>query len=175
MKGSIAAVFIALSLIMFPSFMWAQQDSAGKSQNSTMETRLWSVGASLGTSFNTPWIIGTIRGTIAPFNYSFLELGLDAGIISGLEGIGHYSLCPFVHYSYFRPVGRIGSLYAGAGAGFVLAGFKFTEGKVKKNDFVMDLAVGFIFFGFLDVSYTFRTNFSGVCNKVSVGYTYRFD
>ena len=29
-------------------------------------TKFWSVGASVGSSFADPWLIGTVRGTIAP-------------------------------------------------------------------------------------------------------------
>ena len=52
----------------------------------------WSAGISAGTAFTKPFLIGTIRGTLAPFQHSFLELGLDLGTISGKPDIDYFSL-----------------------------------------------------------------------------------
>ena len=43
------------------------------------------IGASVGTSFAEPWVIGTVHGTIAPFRYSFLEIGLDLGLVVSVK------------------------------------------------------------------------------------------
>ncbi|MDR0302193.1 MAG: hypothetical protein LBI04_07785, partial [Treponema sp.] len=43
------------------------------------DKKLWSIGASVGTSFAAPLLIGTVHGTLAPFKSSFFELGVDAG------------------------------------------------------------------------------------------------
>ena len=143
-------------------------------QDKNKAAHFWSVGASLGSSFAAPWILGTVHGTIAPFKYSFLELGFDAGLVSGVTDVGFYSLCPFAHYAYYLPVNRVIAWYAGAGGGYIFASYGFPEGDVKKNDFVLDAVTGFNILGMIDVSYTLRTNLSGILNKVSVGYTYRF-
>jgi len=138
------------------------------------EAQLWSVGASLGSSFSAPRFIGTARGTIAPFSNSFMELGFDFGLVSGVPEIGYYSLCPFAHVSYFMPVNNLGGWYAGAGGGYLLSRLSFPEGDVEVNIFAFDFVAGFNLFDFLDISYTLRTNFEAASHKVSVGYIYRF-
>jgi len=138
--------------------------------------KFWSIGASVGSSFAAPWVIGTLQGTIAPFKYSFIEIGLDAGFVSGVSGVGYYSFCPFVHISYFYPIinNKVG-IYTGAGGGYMWANYKFdVEGELPKNTFAVDAVAGINLFDMLSISYTFRTNFKNVNNKASVGYTYRF-
>ena len=140
--------------------------------------RLWTVGASVGSSFAPPWAIFTLHGTIAPFKYTFLELGCDVGFISGSSDVDfYYSIYPFAHLAYFRPF-NIGGWYIGAGAGYMMANYKFPGGDVKKRIFAIDLTTGVNLFNFLDVSYTVRVKpdlrLKSVSHKVSVGYTYRF-
>ena len=136
--------------------------------------RLWTVGASVGTSFAAPWVIATARGTIAPIDYALIELGFDAGFISGAaDASGYYSLYPFVHVAYYRPFGRIG-VYAGGGAGFMKLSYTFPEGEYSENIFAGALTAGVNLFDMVNVSYTFRTNFKSASSKMSVGYTYRF-
>ena len=147
---------------------------ASGNRDTGREAKLWTAGASVGSAFNAPWVILTVRGTIAPFNYSFLELGLDAGFVSGISDIGYYSFFPFLHYSFYMPVKKLGGFYAGAGGGYMLARLSYPSGNVPVNVFAFEAITGFNFFGFLDVSYTLRTNFKAVNHKVSAGYTYRF-
>ena len=135
--------------------------------------RLQTLGVSMGSSFNAPWMVATIRGTIAPFDYSFLVIGIDIGLASGVEDVGYYSFCPFVHYALFLPFKNSG-WYIGTGGGYLLANYAFLEGDVEKSSFVLNVFTGFNLFNFLDISYTLRTNFTGVTNKVSVGYIYRW-
>jgi len=164
--------------------------------NTDVTSRLRTLGVSMGSSFNAPWIVATIRGTIAPFNYSFLELGIDIGLVSGIEDVGYYSFCPFVHYAFFLPFNTLSASrlaadrqsvdlrstdrrsdsgwYIGAGGGYIFTNYAFPEGDVERNSFVLDVFTGVTLFNFLDISYTLRTNFIGVTNKVSVGYTYRW-
>ena len=130
----------------------------------------------MGSCFIEPWVVGTIRGTVAPFKYSFFEVGLDAGFVSGMSDVGYYSFCPYVHAAYFWPLtaNKIG-LYAGAGAGYMWANYKFdTEGELPINTFAIDVMAGVNLFDMLDISYTFRTDFGNSSNKLSAGYTYRF-
>jgi hypothetical protein len=136
--------------------------------------RLWSVGASAGTSFSIPWVIGTVHGTLAPFRYSFFDVGLELGLLSGVADADYYSLYPFAHYALFMPFAEKGGWYVGAGAGFMFANYTFPEGKIADNTFAVDLIAGVILWDMLNISYTFRTNFSSAGNKVAVGYVKRF-
>jgi hypothetical protein len=137
--------------------------------------RFWSIGISAGTSFAAPWAIGTIRGTVAPVQYSFLELGLDYGMISGIKDAEfYYSLYPFIHYNLFLPFAQSAGWYIGAGGGYMLGEYTFPEEKIPVNILALDITTGIILWNMLDVSYTLRTDFKSANNKVSIGYTYRF-
>jgi len=138
-------------------------------------TRFWSIGASVGSSFAAPWVIGTLRGTIALFNYSFLELGVDAGFVSGRPDVDCYSFCPFIHVAFFLPIinNKIG-IYAGAGGSYMWADLGFSDVEAPLSMFALDAMAGINLLDMLDISYTFRTDFKNASNKVSVGYTFRF-
>ena len=136
--------------------------------------RLNSLGASVGTSFSIPLLIGTIHGTLAPSKNSFFDLGVELGLMSGIEDTGYTSLYPFAHYALFVPFASKGGWYLGAGGGFMFASYTFPEGKVADNTFAVDLSAGVILWDMLNVSYTFRTNFSSAGNKIAVGYVKRF-
>jgi len=140
------------------------------------ETKLWSVGVSAGTSFYDPWAVATIRGTVAPFQYQFLEAGLDAGFVTTMQGTdSYYSLCPYIHYSFFMPISGFGGWYLGGGGSYRYNQYRFGSMSVNTNSgAALDLSAGALLFNFLDVSYTFRTDFSSVHNKLSAGYAYRF-
>jgi len=147
-------------------------------------TRLWTIGAAVGTAFSSPWLIGTMHGTIAPFNYSFLELGVDAGILEGSDAAyakyGYVSLYPFAYYCFFLPLDNFGlnkfGLYAGVGGGLIYVSYDFQGdgGKYSENIPVAAASAGVIIFDMFNVSYTLRTNFSGLNSKLSAGYSYRF-
>ena len=138
-------------------------------------SQFWSIGASLGSSFVAPWVIGTIRGTIAPFKYTFLELGVDAGFVSGDPDVGYYSFCPYGHVAFFWPVvdNKIG-IYVGGGGGYAWANYSFHDVEAPLNTFAVDAVAGISLFDMIDISYTFRTNFKNMSNKASAGYTFRF-
>ncbi|MCL1931440.1 MAG: hypothetical protein FWF55_06460 [Treponema sp.] len=141
----------------------------------TDPSRYWSIGISAGTSFAAPWVIGTIRATIAPLRYSFLELGFDYGTISGIEDAKNYSsLYPFAHYNLFLPFSRSGGWYAGAGSGYMLARYSFPEVSITRRIIALDLSTGINLWNILDVSYTLRTDFESANHKMSIGFTYRF-
>jgi len=142
--------------------------------NRKRSAKWWTLGASVGTSFAAPWVVGTVHGTLAPFRYSFLELGFDFGLISGIEDVDYYSLYPFIHYALFIPFPAKGGWYGGAGGGYMLGEFTFPEGKVRENIFAFDFTTGVNIGNVLDISYTLRTDFKSAGQKVAVGYTYRF-
>jgi len=94
---------------------------------------------------------------------------------------GYYSLYPFAHYAFFLPFGNAGPAllkrsgwYIGAGGGFLHVQYNFSGNDEKENIFAADFETGFLLFGFLDVSYTLRTNFKSASHKAAVGYLYRF-
>jgi len=151
-----------------------QPDRPGKERDPDKAAKLWSVGASVGTTLSVPWFVGTISGTLAPFKNSFLDLGVDLGLVSGYPDVSYYSIYPFVHYAFFYPIKDDLGLYAGAGAGYMLATYQFPEGEVKDNTFAVDFSTGVIILNMLNISYTLRTNFESASNKVSVGYIKRF-
>ena len=136
--------------------------------------RLWTIGASAGTSFAAPWVTGTVHATLAPLKHSFLEIGVDAGMVSGDAEAGYYSLYPFAHYALFAPFGKSGGWYVGAGGGCMIAKYDLPEGKFPVNIPAADVTTGFNIGNVFDVSWTLRTNFAKASNKVSVGWAYRF-
>ena len=150
------------------------EDKTAKKRLGDTSTRLWTAGVSAGSSFAAPWVVATVRGTIAPFRYSFLEMGLDLGLVSGASDADYYSLYPYLHYAYFHPFSQKGGWYAGAGAGLMISRYSFPNGDAEMNTFAAGLIAGINLFDMLDISYNFRTNFNNVSSKVSVGYVYRF-
>ena len=141
----------------------------------TDPTRFWSIGFAGGTSFTIPWVIGTVHGTIAPFKYTFIELGCDIGLLTLEPNVDYYSLYPFAHFAGFMPFKSKGGAYAGAGAGYLMAFYDFPEGEHDPVKILaLDVLAGVNLWNFLDISYTLRTNFKGASNKLSVGLTYRF-
>ena len=135
--------------------------------------RLWTLGISAGSSFSQPLLIGTFRGTIAPFRYSFLELGIDAGIFSRRYDVNYFSISPYVHYAFFWPF-TIGGLYAGAGVGYWFSEVSRPHESTIERKILAHAVIGTNILDMIDISYTLRTNFAQVTNKFSVGYTYRF-
>jgi hypothetical protein len=155
---------------------------AGQSEDNTDRAdRLWMVGASAGTAFYRPWIIATLHGTIAPLPYSFLEAGIDLGLISGDTDARYYSIYPFIHYAFFMPfpedfipfLAKSG-WYIGAGGGYWIGVYSSPNGEAEDKSFSVDFIAGLNIMGMFDISYTLRTSFKGVNNKFSVGYVYRF-
>ncbi|MCL2139021.1 MAG: caspase family protein [Treponema sp.] len=145
----------------------------GQTNKVDAETRLWSLGASAGTSFARPWLVGTIRGTLAPFRYSFLELGMDIGTFSGKPNAGYFSIYPYTNYAYFLPFDR-GGWYIGTGIGYLWSLESTLNSNYYHRIIAMNIMTGFNIANALDISYTIRTDFKGVSNKFSVGYAYRF-
>ena len=143
--------------------------------------KFWSIGASVGSTFSAPWLLGSIHGTIAPFRYSFFEIGLDYGMISGnADAKKYFTFYPFIHYAFFLPFRNNGGWYAGAGFGYMTGEYTFPEEKIPVNIFAFDAATGFNIFNMLNISYVLRINPKLVDkkvtanNKLTIGYTYRF-
>ena len=146
----------------------------------TEDNNLWSIGASLGTSFAAPLFISTLRGTLSPFNGSFIDLGLDAGFGINVEDVEYFSLYPYVNYALYVPFTRLsnekrGGWYAGAGVGVMFANYTFAaSGSILDTVFAGNIVFGVYIFDMFDISYTIRTNFTSANSKLSFGYVYRF-
>ena len=135
---------------------------------------LRSFGFSVGTSFSIPGFIGTVQGSISPLRNTFLDFGLELGLVSGVPDTDYYSLYPFAHLGAFAPFENKGGWYVGAGMGYLLANYTFPEGKVQDNVIALDLCTGFIIADIINISYNVRTDFSSVGNKLAIGYIKRF-
>jgi hypothetical protein len=156
----------------------ADGETIGRKPTYPVAASLITIGGSVGTSFATPKIIGTLHGTFSPKPSQFLEIGLDIGLGSLREDVVDYNLLfPFIHYAGFVPFTENIGWYAGAGAGYMIAEYTFSNGKEPLNTFGYDFFTGFKIKDAFNISLTLRTtNFSlettGV--KVSAGYTHRF-
>ena len=146
----------------------------GKRPPDPKAAHLWTLGVSAGSSFATPLVIATVHGTIAPFTYSFLELGCDIGWVSTVENAVYYFLYPFAHYSLFLPIGNNSGWYIGAGGGWMYGSYTVDDLSLLINEGAMDLTTGFNIFNYIDISYTLRTNFKSANHKASLGFVYRF-
>lgn len=136
--------------------------------------KFWSLGVSAGTSFATPWVIGTAHGTIAPLRYSYFEVGFDFGTETEVKDVSYYSYTPYIHYSIFVPFAKKGGWYIGAGGAYMITELYYPGKKLPQNFPAASFTTGFNIGNMLDISYTLRTNFSAAENKISAGYTYRF-
>ena len=54
------------------------------------------------------------------------------------------------------------------------ASYTFDDLVITTSDLAMDFGMGFNFGNVVDLSYTLRTNFETLSNKVSLGFVYRF-
>jgi hypothetical protein len=142
--------------------------------------RFNTVGFSFGSSFTTPVVIGSVNATIAPVRNLFLEIGFDIGFIySGPEEDnfsveGYYSLYPYAHLGFFLPFAKKGGWYIGAGGGYMIAEYTFSDGTASIDIFAVNLTTGLNIGNLFNFSYTLRTNFENASNKVAVGFVYRF-
>jgi hypothetical protein len=157
----------------------------GGGKDSRDNARLWTLGASAGTSFGLPLLVATVHGTLAPFKYSFLELGCDFGFLSAFERVtGYSSVTPFANFAFFVPFNKAadrlsGGWYAGAGAGYATERYDLqTNGELPLGYVAFNLSTGFNLWDMIDVSYTLRAkdDFDPgyTSSKLSLGYVYRF-
>ena len=153
--------------------------------------RFWSAGVSGGVSIAEPLMDsgafiagGTLQVTLAPWRNSFIRIGCD--ILQGShQDYSHFSslsIYPFGHLALFLPLfGWYGGVYLGAGAGFMIKSYSSRYDENSDSFFAMDLfTVGITFtlpfFGRLgfNASYTMRTDFSALTDRISLGVVYRF-
>jgi len=142
--------------------------------------RFWSLGIFGGTSFADPWAIGGVQATLAPFPFSFVRLGFEAGFITDIPGADFFSMYPFAHLVFFMPFAlrpiplRGGGWYIGLGGGFTMARYNFYTIYEDIRAFMVDFTAGVNIGNVLGISYTLRTDFSTFNSKASIGYTFRF-
>jgi hypothetical protein len=144
--------------------------------------RLFSIGASVGSSFTAPWLIGTLQGTFSVLPYTFFDIGCDFGFIHGYEGwedIDYHSFYPFAHLNGFPPLpfSRYVRCFVGVGGGYMMA---FYSGSGEDNAFYVpafDVATG-LYIGknhhYATLVYSVRTTFEAVNHKAALGYSFRF-
>jgi len=68
----------------------------------------------------------------------------------------------------------MGGWHIGAGGGFIIEEYRFPHFALQRRAFMADFVTGFNVGNMLDISYTLRTDFSSLMQKISVGFTYRF-
>ena len=163
----------------------AEESPAKKSQvfiETENRSPLFTGGLSLGSSFSSPWVIVTLHGIYTPFTHVFVQLGLDIGVVSDNKDAVYYSIYPFLHGVYIRPLSKKIDWYAGGGGGFMFASYRFPGLHVNGSSSdaehlykvpALDLIAGISIIDVIDISYTFRTSFKEVNHKISFGYTFR--
>jgi hypothetical protein len=187
------------SLRLISSSNNASNPAVPKTPVDADDSKLWSLGGSIGTTFFTPLFIATVRGTIAPFRYTFFEFGMDLGFMTSEtdytytkyidadgsynyiytdteSSVGHYSFYPYARFAFFKPVANSGGFYAGIGTGLMIASYTFPEaGKVSGAVLALEASLGYVFGNGITVSYSLRTNFDDANGKLAAGYLYRFN
>jgi hypothetical protein len=146
-------------------------------ESTAVPANQWTVGVSLGTSFYRPWVITTLHATYAPpLPNSFLEAGIDIGVISRDVGANYFSLYPFVHYNYSKPLPFFEKIgwYIGGGGGYWVGNYSASGETAQDKKIIIGLTAGINIINIIDVSYTLRTDFKGANHKLSAGYVYRF-
>jgi hypothetical protein len=151
----------------------AQPDS---DESAAVAINQWTAGVSLGTSFYRPWLITTLHAAFAPLSNSFFEAGIDLGLISGDTDAGYFSIYPFIHFAFSRPLPFFKKIgwYAGAGGGYWISNYSASGETAQDNKLIVDLIAGINIINMFDISYTLRTDFKGANHKLSLGYIYRF-
>jgi hypothetical protein len=154
-------------------------------------SRLTSVGVSAGSALSEPLIMATVRGTISPLRYTFLELGINLGFLSLQKWEGRnvpfFSMETYAHIAFYLPITALRSgWYIGAGGGFIFATYGLNdEVRAYAHSPAVSAITGFNIFDIVDVSYTVRifgfANFPSfdtmtetLGSKISVGVIYRF-
>jgi hypothetical protein len=138
-------------------------------------TRFNTLSVSTGSSFVDPLMTATIHGTYSPLRYMYIELGCDFGFLSAFDDVeNYYSIYPFTNVGLFLPFGEAGGFFAGAGIGYMTGMYSFSYGEYDICLFGVNVTTGVNLWDFLNISYTLRTNFTSLGNKLSIGYCYRF-
>jgi hypothetical protein len=144
--------------------------------------RLFALGGQIGTALTAPWVVLNVHGTVAPLRFLFVDIGVDFGFVHGnrsRKDVKYHSFNPYLHLNYFHtfsikfPI----SVYAGLGAGYMLAYYKSNSENRNVNVFTMDFDAGLLFGKkrhYLSLEWTGRTNFKAINHKIVAGYLFRF-
>jgi hypothetical protein len=137
-----------------------------------------SVGVYGGSSFAEPKGIVGVMGTFSPYNYLFLDGGLDLGLGSRYKkrNVVYYSLYPYLHINGYLPLVPWFGLFAGAGAGYMLSSYQDASEKIMTSAFVIDATAGVVVFDCVRLAYSarFAPRYAAFINKVVLGLYYRF-
>jgi hypothetical protein len=163
----------------------AEEERIREKKRKIARSKLFSLGTAAGSTFTVPWVVVNIGGTASLLPYTFFDLGLDIGFIhryEGREDLKYFSLYPYAHLNLYLPLGNIGGLYIGAGAGYMTAFYATGD---EKNLFRIPAAEGTAGFylgskrRYFKVAWTLRTPteefFSVLNHKVTIGYSYRWE
>jgi hypothetical protein len=160
----------------------AKPASAVTKPPSVPTPQFWSIGALLGTTFYAPAFTITLQGTLAPFPYSFFEIGADFGLglgmsaanYSALNDVSYYSFYPYLHGNLIKAWTNKFHTYAGLGAGVMLATYE-ASGRITQHPVVvgMDVVLGMLLWN-CNINVTLRTNFEAVSMRLAAGYSIRF-
>ena len=177
----IAVLFLTAAAISFAQEAPSTQEPLAVAESASRSS-LFGGGVALGSSFASPWVIMTLHGIYTPFARAFVQMGLDIGVVSSNKDAVYYSLFPFLHIAYIRPLSEKIDWYAGGGGGFMFASYRFPGVYVNGSSSdaersykvpALDLIAGISIIDVIDINYTFRTSFKKVNHKISFGYTFR--
>jgi len=121
-KIEVKNFYIILILLFLTASIYAQADEQQPANKNS--PRLGMVGASIGSSFAAPWLIGSVYGTIPLWNQFFFQLGFDYGIGTGELDLDYSSLYPHAAFGYFTSFSNLhpvfsGGWYVSAGGGYL--------------------------------------------------------
>ena len=144
------------------------------------ENKFIGFGISAGSAFTTPYITTSLNVIYSPISYTFIDLGCDVGFIHGnqqREDVNYFSLFPYFHINGFFSIFGNFSLYAGVGAGYMIAFYSKNDESFTPMIPTINSNIG-ILYGiknhYLTVNYVLRTTFEVFNHKLSFGYIYRF-
>jgi TolB-like protein len=153
---------------------WAQEVEAWN--------KLFSIGVSAGSTFTAPWVVAGINGSFSFLPYTFVDAGLDAGFVHGLQrdDVSYFSLYPYAHFNGFLPLTGFGIPYIGAGAGLMAAFYEIAGEKAVPTVPAFETTAG-IYLGregsYFRIAYALRVpfTFDVVNHKLALGYSFRFE
>jgi TolB-like protein len=166
----------------------AEELRIAEKKKKAAKAKLFSLGVGAGSTFTAPWFVANISGTASLLQYTFFDLGVDAGFIHGYkdrEDIKYFSLYPYGHLNGFLPAADFMALYIGAGAGLMAAFYNTGDEKNTHLIPTIDLAAG-LYLGsknyYIKLAYSLSAPFDNMLNrqffsllnhKALIGYSFR--
>jgi len=154
-----------------PEIIGSRQLAPGQS------ARFNTLGVSLGTTYADPLLAATVFGTLAIANNIYLEAGFEFGSISLHNYVDSlFTIYPYLNLGYFWPFQNSGGFFISFGYGVITSYYNYSPplSSAESASFCVNINAGVNIANFFNLSYTFKTNYSGVSNKLAVGLVYRF-